>query len=74
MMISEVPSKSEVAEYTLAQQQVVEWREKCAFLLARNLKLEQENEVLRHCWDKAKEDIDKLTKRCNVLQEDKAPC
>lgn len=50
------------------QEQLVTLQEKYAVVHKRNIKLEQENEVLRHCWDKALSDISKLQQEYSLLQ------
>lgn len=67
-MVHQIPNKNTVSEYTLLQGQLITLQEKYTALRTRNIKLEQENEVLRHCWNKAKGDIDKLQRECNLLQ------
>lgn len=67
-MIHQIPTKNTVSEYTLLQNQLIDLQEKYVAMQKRNIKLEQENEVLRNCWSKAKGDIDKLQRECNLLQ------
>lgn len=91
MMIPEVCSKSEVTKYTnfsaeklgggtatanvFQEEQLIFWREKCASEGGKTRQLEQENEVLKHCWYKALEDIQELERKCNLLQGGRAvPC
>ena len=67
-MIHQIPTRNTVSEYTLLQEQLTALQEKYSTVQKRNIKLEQENEVLRHYWSKAKGDIDKLQRECNLLQ------
>lgn len=67
-MVHQIPNKTQVSEYTLLQEQLIALQEKYTTVQKRNIKLEQENEVLRNCWSKAKGDIDDLHRKCNLLQ------
>lgn len=67
-MVHQIPNTNTVSEYTFLQEQLVTLQEKYAVVHKRNIKLEQENEVLRHCWDKALSDISKLQQEYSLLQ------
>jgi hypothetical protein len=56
-----------VSQNTIEQERLAILQEKCLSLHKKNIKLEQENEVLRHCWDKARIDIEKLQRECQLL-------
>lgn len=89
-MIPQQAYTSEVTEYTnvlaetlgcgcatpnvFQEEQLIFWREKCASEGAKNIKLEQENEVLKHCWYKALEDIRELEHKYNRIQGNAVSC
>ena len=72
-MIHQIPDKTPVSEYTLLQEQLIALQEKYLFMQKRNIKLEQENEVLRNGRNEAKGDIEDLHLKCKLLQHQLNP-